>query len=563
MKNPIQQINQQSFAGFRHAALLHFLGPCFGFYLSAALSPMASAQACRDGCNSTNTFQGVDALPVATGADNTAFGYIALQKTTTGYGNTAIGALALVYNTVGTGNTAVGLGALTYYYGSDSTAIGVSALAFAGSGPNTAVGSHALYNNYDGFGNTAMGVNALYYNNEGFFNTATGEGALYSNSDGDWNTAMGYQALYSNSGGYVQAGYSNTAVGALALFGNARGNSNTAIGAFALLNNTDGGSNTAIGKSALLYNTEGFSNTAMGDSALQYNTKGTANTALGTNALDELTIGSDNTAVGTNAGSGTHLLPPTGNGNTAVGSTSLYKFTSGSDNTALGYNALSGNTTGSSNIALGVSAGSLLTTGSNNIDIGHEGSATDSNTIRIGKKTVHTKTVIAGIRGTTVSGGLGVLVDSNGRLGTTTSSARFKEQIEPMDKTSEALHALKPVTFRYKKELDPAAIPQFGLVAEEVAKINPDLVVKDDQGKPYTVRYDAVNAMLLNEFLKEHRRVEAQETTITELQSALAEQRKELTALMAGLKDQGAQIQKVSAELAVTKAAPRVVATNP
>ncbi len=177
--------------------------------------------------------------------------------------------------------------------------------------------------------------------------------------------------------------------------------------------------------------------------------------------------------------------------------------------------------------------------------------------------------MIAGIRGTTVAGGIGVLIDANGRLGTTTSSARFKQNIQPMDKASEAILALKPVTFRYKHEIDPEGIPQFGLVAEQVEKVDPDLVARDDQGKPYTVRYEAVNAMLLNEFLKEHRKVEEQtrrqqelEATVAQQQSTKAEQQKEIENLTAALKAQAAQIQKVSDQLAAERPAPRIVANN-
>jgi hypothetical protein len=157
-------------------------------------------------------------------------------------------------------------------------------------------------------------------------------------------------------------------------------------------------------------------------------------------------------------------------------------------------------------------------------------------------------TFIAGIRGATVPGGVGVIVGSDGHLGTVTSSARFKEGIKPMDKASEAILALKPVTFRYKKELDPDGIPQFGLVAEQVEKVNPDLVARDEDGKVYTVRYEAVNAMLLNEFLKEHKKVEQLEGTIA--------------TLAATVKEQAAQIQKVSAELEVSKPAPKTVLNN-
>ena len=221
------------------------------------------------------------------------------------------------------------------------------------------------------------------------------------------------------------------------------------------------------------------------------------------------------------------------------------------------------NNTGSNNIAIGGSAGFSLTTGSNNIDIGNVGVGGESTTIRIGAVGTHSNAYIAGINGVTVAAGIGVIVDSNGHLGTSTSSARYKENIQPMDKASEAILALKPVTFRYKKELDPKGIPQFGLVAEQVEKVDPELVAKDSDGKPYSVRYEAVNAMLLNEFLKEHRTVaeeanknREQEATIRELKSAIAEQQKEIKALSANL-------QRVSNQLELVKPAARVVMNNP
>jgi hypothetical protein len=189
-----------------------------------------------------------------------------------------------------------------------------------------------------------------------------------------------------------------------------------------------------------------------------------------------------------------------------------------------------------------------LTAGNNNIDIGNEGVADESNTIRIGDEAVQTATYIAGISGQTAADGVAVYVNADGKFGTLTSSSRFKDKITPMGDASEAIHLLKPVTFRYKKEIDARSIPQFGLVAEEVEKVNPDLIARDDQGKPYTVRYDAVNAMLLNEFLKAHRKLEEQGATI-------AKQQKQIEALSAGL-------QKVSAQLEATKPAPQVV-NNP
>src|SRR5207248_2681212 len=218
----------------------------------------------------------------------------------------------------------------------------------------------------------------------------------------------------------------------------------------------------------------------------------------------------------------------TGIENTATGRDALLSNNTGNDNTSSGFKALSSNTTGANNIALGSNAGSNLTTGNNNIDIGALGVAGEANNIRIGQSGTQNGAFIAGISGVTVANGVGVIVNSSGKLGTVVSSARFKEAVKPMDKTSEAILALKPVTFRYKEELDPDKIPQFGLVAEEVEKVNPDLVVRGEDGKVMTVRYEAVNAMLLNEFLKEHRKVEEQQATITQLESKITKQ--ELTA---------------------------------
>jgi hypothetical protein len=238
--------------------------------------------------------------------------------------------------------------------------------------------------------------------------------------------------------------------------------------------------------------------------------------------------------------------------------------TIGNENTATGLGALGNNTTGNSNIAVGSDAGFNLTTGSGNIDIGNAGAVGESVTIRIGDG--QARTFIAGIRGVTTgnANAVNVVIDSNGQLGTTSSSRRFKEEIKPMDKASEAILALKPVTFHYKN--DNTCTPQFGLIAEEVADVNPDLVVRDKNGEIYTVRYDQVNAMLLNEFLKEHRKVEKQQTTIEQLESALAslrnsfevtatKQQKELQALTAGL-------QKVSAQVGVRTPGAKVIATE-
>ena len=328
----------------------------------------------------------------------------------------------------------------------------------------------------------------------------------------------------------------NTFLGESALINNVGGVNNTAVGFSALLSNTNGVENTAIGTSTLSGNTFGNGNTAIGSAALVSNTIGEANTAVGNIALVANTIGSSNTANGLQA----LYSNTTGSQNAAIGRSALKNNKSGTNNTAVGFNALI-HTTGSSNIGVGPAAGSNLTTGNNNIDIGNNGVAAESNVIRIGTTGTHTNTYVSGISGVTVPSGVAVIVDTSGHLGTVVSSARFKDEIKPMDKASEAILALKPVTFRYKHELDPNSIPQFGLVAEEVEKVNSDLVARDQQGKPYSVRYEAVNAMLLNEFLKEHREVQE-----------LKELKKQVAILTAGL-------QKVSAQLELNKPAPQTV----
>src|SRR5437867_3674714 len=384
--------------------------------------------------------------------------------------------------------------------------------------------------------NTVLGDDAL-LNNTGSFNTAIGANALISNTTGSLNTALGEEALVSNT-----TGTENVAIGDASMFKNTQVSRNTATGHNALSNYTSGSFNTAFGYQALLGGDNGTgtgsNNTAVGYWALIGNQSGSNNTATGYQALfgspDEFSDCSNNTADGANA---------------------LFSNTTGSNNTADGFQALLNNTTGSFNIAVGNGAGGNLTTGINNIDIGNNGVAGESKTIRIGKSGKQTNTFIAGISGATVPTGVAVIVDTNGHLGTTTSSACYKDDIKPMDKASEAILALRPVTFHYKHELDPAGIPQFGLVAEQVEKVNPDLVARDERGKPYSLRYEAVNAMLLNEFLKEHRKVESLEKT-------MAEQQKENAAMRAMLKEQAAQIQKASARLEVTKTAPQTVLNN-
>jgi len=330
-------------------------------------------------------------------------------------------------------------------------------------------------------------------------NTAEGgSGALFSLTTGTNNTAVGSSALFS-----LTTGIQNTAVGAQALKNNTA-NDNTAEGFQTLVNNTTGFGNTATGWRALFQNATGFHNTADGFSALLRNTAGNHNTA---------------------------------NGDEALGSN-----TTGNFNTTDGAHSLENNTTGSGNTALGFGAGDNVTTANNVICIGSgvEG-ANVSNSCYIGR-----------VFGQTSSLGTAVFINSSGKLGTITSSRRFKEEIKPMAQASEALFALKPVIFRYKKEIEAQKIPQFGLVAEDVEAVNPDLVVRDADGKAYTVRYEAVNAMLLNEFLKAHRKAQQQEATITELKRGIE-------ILTAQFKEQATQIQKVNAQFEMRKPAVQTV----
>jgi hypothetical protein len=470
-----------------------------------ALSPQARAT-CQDACLANqNTVQGDDVL----------------FSLTTGFGDTAIGFQALYSNTSGHGNNAVGV--------------------------------QALYSNIDGIDNTAVGYFALLSNLSGSGNTAISDYGLYSNTTGNSNTATGYVALYSNT-----TGSNNTATGVLALFSN-NADENTATGYAALYSNTTGDANTATGAGALNQNTTGVANTATGLNALFSNITGSSNTATGLNALLSNTTGDRNTATGQAA----LRTNTTGTDNTATGSSALRVNTTGFNNTAIGHRALDNNPTGSSNIALGYFAGTNLTTGDNNIDIGNLGVAAESNTIRIGTQGTQTDTYMAGVYDTTVARGLVVKVDSTGHLGTVGSSGRFKEQIKPMGNASEAILALKPVTFRYKKEIDPERTPEFGLVAEEVEKVNPDLVVRDPDGKVYSVRYDAVNAMLLNEFLKEHRRVQEQAREIQQQKATISELKNGMETVVARLKEQDSRIQKVSAQIEMGRPTPKVVLNRP
>ena len=353
------------------------------------------------------------------------------------------------------------------------------------------------------------------------FNTAEGQAALFSLTTGTGNVAVGWASLYSD----------------------AEGSLNTAIGTGALLLNT-ADQNTASGAGALLSNTEGTNNTANGAFALYSNITGDFNTATGFQALFGNTTGGNNTATGYRALQGN----TTGIYNTATGFLALADNTEGDGNTATGYRALHDNTTGNNTTGIGYYAGHDVT-GDGNVCIGANvfGAAGVDNTTWI--RNVYDSVATA----------RAVYVNANNKIGTLASSRRYKNEIRPMAKASEAIFSLRPVSFRYKKEVDPKSLLSFGLIAEEVAEVDPDLVTPDRDGKPETVRYEAVNAMLLNEFLKEHRKNGEQEATIAQLkqdfQSRLADQQKQIEALTTGL-------QKVSAQIEASKPAPRVV-NNP
>ena len=370
------------------------------------------------------------------------------------------------------------------------------------------------------------GAQAIITDTQGWFqngNTAEGQSALWNLRGGHYNTALGLLSLNA-----LVNGASNTAVGAWSLTAN-NGNNNTATGAAALSSNRIGEDNTANGTSALAGNVEGSRNTAIGAQALALNTA-YDNTAIGFKALTNNAGGNFNTAIGSNA-----LQNNTGSYNVGIGWDTLGSNTSGNTNTALGYGAGFTNTTGTGNIALGAWAGKGVTSGFNVTCIGYG----------VLGANVDNSTWIGNVWGVTTQSGntAPVVVSDGGQLGVVASSERFKKDIAGMKDVSSVILALRPVTFHYKS--DAKDTPQFGLIAEEVAKVNPALVLRDQDGKPFTVRYDAVNAMLLNEFLKEHQKVEKLEAALGAVNQRLAEQ--------------DARIAKVSAQLEVTRSAPQTV----
>jgi uncharacterized coiled-coil protein SlyX len=377
-------------------------------------------------------------------------------------------------------------------------------------------------------------------------NTAEGASALLSRTTGIYNTAVGiYSVLSLTDGGFC------TGVGAGTLLSNTA-ERNTAIGAGAMLSNTTGTVNTANGTFALFFNTTGNFNTAVGDQALLNNTTGEENTAVGSAALANHPPGNFNTAIGSIA-----LLNTTGSENTGVGRAALPTNTTGNNNTAVGEGALF-SSTGNGNTALGNNAGGSVTTASNVICIGASGANVD-NSCFIGQIYFNVQPIV----GTDPDS---VTITSAGRLGRgNVSSRRYKHDIQPMENASELLYALKPVSFRYNKKYDATQTLAFGLIAEQVAEVCPDLVGRNSKGEPESVRYEQINAMLLNEFLKEHRAVQTQEATISELKSIVArqeativQQQKAMEALAGHLKEQDSKIQRVTDQLELSKRAPQM-----
>src|ERR1017187_6119425 len=446
-------------------------------------------------------------------------------------GNTALGTGALASNTSGSSNTASGLGALSANTtGSDNTASGYQALQKNNGDNNTANGFGGLYSNTAGSSNTARGAYALYYNTTGDQNTASGHLALQSNINGVGNTASGYQALQNNTGGS-----DNTASGYQALQKNSV-DGNTANGYQALLNNTTGNNNTANGYQALQGPTTGSNgsdNTASGYQALQSNTGGYKNTASGYQALQSNTTGVENTASGYQA-----LQKNTGGNNTAIGAYALYSNTTGTANTAIGDGAL-GYNTGSGNIAIGAGAGSGVFSGnSNNIHIGTNGGYTDGGVIRIGGSNafgdeVQLQFFAAGIYNAN-SGGNAVSVNSLGQLSSQSSSRRFKQDIRDMGDNTDAVMGLRPVRFRYKAHR-PDGPEQYGLIAEEVQEVAPEVVGRGQDGQIDSVRYDQVNVMLLNEVQKQNRELQAQKQHAQQQDETIRQQQEQNRKLEARL----------------------------
>ena len=398
--------------------------------------------------------------------------------------------------------------------------------AFASTGSNTFTGNQSVTGNLSVSGSGSLNSLALPNTASASVGVITLGSAVFMHNFGTNNTFVGASA-----GNLTTSGTgNNTAVGSSALTANTTGTSNAAFGTNALVTNASGSANSAFGAGALHDNSSGQDNSAFGNGALHANTA-TGNSAFGFEALVANNTGINNAAFGgeslfTNVG---------GNGNAAFGTFSLQHAT-GSQNTAVGTSALGSLTSGTANTAIGSSAGLNLTgSESNNIYIANPGSAGESGVIRIGIQGTQTATLIAGISGGTSGSGVGVFVNSAGQLGTTTSSKRFKHDIVDMGAESDLLMKLRPVSFYYKPELDETQTRQYGLVAEEVAKVAPQLVVYDKDGAPQTVRYHFVGAMLLNVAQKQQRQIEEQRTAMQEQAKRLAQQQAQIEDLAARL----------------------------
>ncbi|HVN37032.1 MAG TPA: tail fiber domain-containing protein, partial [Myxococcota bacterium] len=457
-----------------------------------------------------------------TGMNNLFVGPGAGNTSSPNFENSAFGFYALSANTYGAGNSAFGFGALRYN---------------TGGAYNTAVGRNALRSNTTGQLNVAVGMDALGENGGGSWNSAVGVGALRGNN-GSFNVAVGHNALRSNTG------FQNSAVGVDALLSNTAGTYNSAFGANAMFSNTIGDKNTALGYGALFGNVAGSNNSAVGFLALTDNT-GNRSSAFGFYALRSNSTGQDNSAFGSSA----LFANTTGYSNSALGGYALSANKSGAENAALGRDALGNNKAGSRNIAVGFRAGFNQTTGSDNIYLANTGVAAENTTIRIGcpaglcptGATPHNRAFIAGIRGVTTGAAdaVTVVIDSAGQLGTVSSSREVKKDIHDMGDATARLLDLRPVTFRYKQEQTlpggREVPPEYGLIAEEVAQVFPDLVVYDDAGKPFTVKYHEMAPMLLNEMKKQQRTIDAQRQENQTQQAEIAS----LTSRLARLEAQG------------------------
>jgi hypothetical protein len=389
-------------------------------------------------------------------------------------------------------------------------------------------------------------------------NVGMGFQCLNANTSGVSNSAFGYRSLFMNT-----TGANNCSFGMYSLFANTTGQHNTGVGISTLSSNTNGSFNTAIGSNAMLAGSGGQCNSAVGYSSLLMNGQGSYNVAMGNKTMMMTTTGNYNSGIGAFA------LQNNGGGgwNTANGAYSLFNNNAGNFNTAIGYGALINNQMGSNNVALGYNSGSQLI-GTNNIAIGHIGTNADNGVIRIGTPNTHTRAFVSGINGVTITGGVGVYVNANGQLGTVTSSRRFKYDIKNMANVSERLLQLRPVTFRYKEADGNGQHPvQYGFIAEEVAKVFPDLVQYDKKGKPFTVFYHLIAPLLLNEFQKEHKRVtqiqaahkaevaslkqksDAQSAEIARLKNLLQQQNQTVAALKQAQAEQGKMLSQITVAL--------------